>query len=190
MRLTTRVLILPGLYNSGPGHWQSLWEKENPDFKRVLQREWESPDRAEWVAALHQEISSSPLPATLVAHSSACALVAHWSSVHSGPVRGALLVAPSDPEAESYPKGPTGFSPMPLTRLPFRTIVVTSTNDEFVTPERGRYFAERWGARIEFIGPAGHINSASGLGRWPAGFALLQELMQNGDETIAPVNGA
>jgi hypothetical protein len=190
MRLKTRVLILPGLYNSGPEHWQSIWEKENPGFTRVLQRDWDSPDRAEWVSALHMEISSSPLPATLVAHSSACALVAHWASVHSGPVRSALLVAPSDPEAESYPKGPTGFSPMPLTRLPFRTIVVASTNDGYVTPERAGFFAERWGARIEFIGPAGHINSASRLSRWPAGFALLQELLQSGDETIAPGNGA
>jgi uncharacterized protein len=177
MRLKTRTLILPGLDNSGPEHWQSIWENENPDFKRVLQREWKSPDRLEWVAALHREISSSPVPATLVAHSSACALVAHWASVHSGPVRGALLVAPSDPEAESYPKGPTGFSPMPLQPLPFRTIVVASMNDEYVTPERARFFAERWGARIEFTGPAGHINSASRLGRWPAGFALLQELL-------------
>jgi predicted alpha/beta hydrolase family esterase len=79
---------------------------------------------------------------------------------------------------------------MPLALLPFRTIVVASTNDEYVTPERARFFAERWGARIEFIGPAGHINSASGLGRWPAGVALLRELMQNGDVIIAPGNGA
>jgi predicted alpha/beta hydrolase family esterase len=177
MRLKTRVLILPGLYNSGPEHWQSIWEKNNPDFKRVLQRDWDSPDLAEWVTALHREISSSPLPATLVAHSSACALVAHWASDHSGPVQGALLVAPSDTEAESYPKGTTGFSPMPLPRLPFRTIVVASANDEYVTPERAKFFAERWGARMEFIGPAGHINSASRLGPWRAGFALLQELL-------------
>jgi uncharacterized protein len=178
MGRNTRVLILPGLYNSGPEHWQSIWEKENPEFKRVLQRDWDSPDRAEWVATLHQEISSSSVPATLVAHSSACALVAHWASVHTGPVRSALLVAASDVEAASYPHGPTGFSPMPLIRLPFRTIVVGSTNDEYVTPERSSFFAERWGARIEFVGPAGHINSASRLGRWPAGFALLQDLLR------------
>jgi predicted alpha/beta hydrolase family esterase len=77
---------------------------------------------------------------------------------------------------------------MPLTRLPFKTIVVASTNDEYVTPERARYFAERWGARIEFIGPAGHINSASGLGSWPAGFALLLELpgMESQPRTTVP----
>jgi predicted alpha/beta hydrolase family esterase len=66
---------------------------------------------------------------------------------------------------------------MPLLRLPFRTIVVASTNDGYVTAERAAYFARCWGARIEFAGPAGHINSASGLGSWPEGFALLQELL-------------
>ena len=30
------VLILPGLYNSGPEHWQSHWERAHPEFRRVL----------------------------------------------------------------------------------------------------------------------------------------------------------
>jgi uncharacterized protein len=180
--LNARVLILPGLYNSGPGHWQSIWEKENPAFTRVDQRDWDTPDIAEWVERLHEQISASTMPAVLVAHSSACALVAHWAAAHRGPVHGALLVGPSDPEAESYPKGTTGFSPMPLAPLPFRTIVVASTNDEYVTIERARFFAGRWGARFEIVGNSGHINSDSGLGRWPAGFALLKELIDGIDQ--------
>ncbi len=180
--MKTRVLILPGLYNSGPAHWQSVWEKENPGFTRVVQRDWDTPVRSEWVARLQEVISSSPAPAILVAHSSACALVAHWASAHTGPVRGALLVGPSDVEADTYPKGTTGFAPMPLDPLPFRTIVVASSNDEYVSPERARFFAGRWHARIEFVGAAGHINSDSGLGRWPEGFALLQELLAEAGE--------
>jgi uncharacterized protein len=177
IKSATRVLILPGINNSGPRHWQSLWERENPDFKRVQQREWDAPVRAEWVERLQNEISSSDVPATLVAHSSACALVAHWASHHTGPVRGALLVGPSDPEAASYPPGPRGFAPMPLIRLPFRTIVVASTNDYYVTAERAAYFAQCWGSSITFVGNAGHINSDSGLVSWPEGFALLRELL-------------
>ena len=184
--MKSRVLLLPGLYNSGPEHWQSIWEKELPAFTRVIQREWDTPDRAEWVERLHKEISSSSVPAILVAHSSSCALVAHWAAAHTGPVSGALLVGPSDPEADSYPKGTTGFAPMPLNALPFPAIVVASTNDEFVTIERARFFAGRWGARIEIIGEAGHINSASGLGRWPRGLALLQELV-SGETTFRPI---
>jgi predicted alpha/beta hydrolase family esterase len=36
------VQILPGLYNSGPQHWQSLWESANPDFVRVDQDVWDA----------------------------------------------------------------------------------------------------------------------------------------------------
>jgi len=46
------VLLIPGLNDSGPHHWQSLWHAANPGFVRVVQRDWETPDRAEWVAAL------------------------------------------------------------------------------------------------------------------------------------------
>jgi uncharacterized protein len=33
------VLILPGLDNSGPEHWQTHWQKQNPHFVRVEQRD-------------------------------------------------------------------------------------------------------------------------------------------------------
>ena len=170
------VLILPGLYNSGPDHWQSRWESTNPEFRRVMQDDWERPRCADWITRLDAAILATP-DAVLVAHSSSCALVAHWAgTAGSGRVRAALLVAPSDPEAASYPAGPTGFAPMPLAQLPFPSIVVASTDDQYVTAERARTFAGAWGSRFVSVGAAGHINSASGLGDWPAGFALLQEL--------------
>jgi predicted alpha/beta hydrolase family esterase/GNAT superfamily N-acetyltransferase len=180
--LTTRpgarapVLILPGLYNSGPAHWQSRWESVHPEMRRVIQDDWERPRCADWIARLDAAIQATP-DAVLVAHSSSCALVAHWAGAHgSRRIHGALLVAPSDPEAPSYPDGPTGFAPMPLGRLPFSSVVVASTNDRYVTAERARTFADAWGSRLVTIGDAGHINSESGLGEWPAGFALLQAL--------------
>lgn len=170
------VLILPGLYNSGPDHWQTRWEAENPHYRRVVQDDWERPRCADWVANLNDAITTTP-GAVLVAHSSACALVAHWSLAHpNGRVLGALLVGPSDPEAPSYPVGPTGFGPMPLRRLPFRSIVVASTDDPFVSLGRAQAFAKAWGSRLVSVLGAGHLNSESGLGGWPAGFALLQEL--------------
>ena len=116
----------------------------------------------------------------LVAHSSACALVAHWAAAapaaHRSRVVGALLVAPSDPEGPHYPVGPSGFAPMPLLPLPFRTIVVASRNDDYVSLERARSCADAWGSTFVDVGSAGHINSASGLGAWPAGYALLEGL--------------
>jgi len=82
-----------------------------------MQDEWERPRWADWVTRLGAAILATP-DAVLVAHSSSCALVARWaaSAAGAGRVRGALLGAPSDPKRFSYPTGPTGFAPMPLSR--------------------------------------------------------------------------
>src|SRR5687768_8137255 len=106
---SNRVLILPGLGNSGPDHWQTHWERAYPEFLRVVQENWDTPSADAWVDRLHREIIASTTPAILVAHSLACCLVARWALKRSGPVAAALLVAPSDVEAPTYPAGTTGF---------------------------------------------------------------------------------
>ena len=47
-----RVLIAPGLHNSGPDHWQSRWQRLFPAFERVQQDDWDVPDLARWSARL------------------------------------------------------------------------------------------------------------------------------------------
>lgn len=175
--MTTRVLLLPGLYDSGPDHWQSHWERVLPGVRRVHHRDWETPDRREWVETLDRAVAEAGPDVVLAAHSTSCALVSFWARERGRCVRGALLVGPSDTEAPSYPSGPTGWAPMPMDRLPFPTIVVASENDEYVSLERATQFARAWGGRLVNIGPLGHINSASGLGDWPRGRALLNELL-------------
>jgi hypothetical protein len=132
------------------------------------------------VKALDASIASLTEPVVLVAHSSSCALVSHWARAASAErralVRGALLVAPSDPEGPNYPLGPTGFAPVPLDRLPFPSIVVSSTDDIYVTASKARSYAAAWGSEYVDIGAVGHINSTSGLGAWPEGYALLERL--------------
>jgi len=174
----TDILLVPGLWNSGPEHWHSYWERGRADCRRVVQSDWETPRRADWVATLEAAVAKAAAPVVLAAHSLGCALVGHWApqSKHLAKVRGALLVAPSDVEAPSYPEGPTGFSPMPLAKLPFPSIVVMSTDDEYVTPERAAFFARAWGSHLYDAGAKGHINSDSRLGMWPEGFALVEEL--------------
>ncbi len=174
------VLILPGLHDSGPQHWQTLWMPGRPGFRRVEQADWEAPRCADWVANLDAAVAEAGPEAVLVAHSAGCALAAHWAAAHQRPIRAALLVAPSDVEAPSYPAGPTGFAPMPLGPFPFATTVVASTDDPYVSLGRARLFAARWGARLVVIGAAGHINAASGLGSWPVGLELLAEVVGRG----------
>jgi predicted alpha/beta hydrolase family esterase len=171
--------VLPGLGNSGPDHWQSHWERRDPACRRVHQADWDAPDCASWVARLAQALAAVDAPVVLAAHSAACAMVAHWAAgrgAELGKVRGALLVAPSDPGGPNYPKGPTGFDQVPRVRLPFRSIVVTSDDDVYVSLERAREYAAAWAAQMVLLPNAGHINVASGHGPWPDGFELLSRL--------------
>lgn len=172
------VLMLCGLWNSGPQHWQSLWEARHPGWRRVQHRDWNDPQRDEWVAELDAAVATCNGAPVLVGHSLGCMLAVQWA--HSGsPLRaaGAFLVAPSDVEAASYPIDANRFLPVPLARLPFPSIVVASSDDEFVTRERARAFAEAWGSRYVEIGDAGHINADSGYGDWPEGERMLQDFL-------------
>ena len=173
-----QVLLIPGLHDSGPRHWQSLWHAAHPEYRRVVQREWAAPDRAEWVATLDLYVAGMDGPVVLVAHSLACITVAHWARSHgTAKVSGALLVAPSDVETDFFPPGTTGFAPVPLEHLPFPSTCVASTDDEYTSLERSRRFAEAWGSRLVVVERAGHINTDAGFGPWPEGEALLASMM-------------
>ena len=172
------VLVLPGWQNSGPDHWQSRWEASN-GYHRVDQHDWMRPKRGDWIARLEEVLLGCDEPAVLVAHSLGCLHVAAWAS-HSrntARVKAALLVAPGDAEREDMrPQLPT-WSPIPLQRLPFPSVLVGSHNDPYCSFERAQAFASAWGSRFVDLGNAGHINADAGLGDWPTGHALLTELL-------------
>jgi predicted alpha/beta hydrolase family esterase len=170
------VLILPGLGNSGEGHWQTLWEKEY-NFIRVQQRDWDAPIQSEWIETIDTKIFElNTTDILLVGHSLACCTVAFWAARFNRKIKGALLVAPSDTDADTYPPGTTGFKPMPLNKLPFPSIAVASTDDYYVAYERAQHFANAWGSELVSIGPAGHINVAAGFGDFKEGIELLKRL--------------
>jgi predicted alpha/beta hydrolase family esterase len=176
--MATSVLIVPGYSGSGPEHWQSLWEQAHPEYRRVMQRDWEHPERDEWVSALDAAVAQAGHPVVLVAHSLGCLVVAHWAAQHQRPIQGALLVAPPDADDPDFAVDAGGFAPVPLAALPFRSIVVASTNDPYADLERVEFFARAWGSLCVCIGPSGHINTAAGFGPWPFGEELLAELCQ------------
>jgi uncharacterized protein len=104
------TLILPGWQNSGPAHWQSLWEAQL-GYQRVRQHDWMRPLRGDWIMRLQEHLLSLELqsaqnrqapqaPQTpeaasvrnpsacadtadivLVAHSLGCHLVAAWAAL-------------------------------------------------------------------------------------------------------------
>ncbi len=171
------VLTLPGLHGSGPSHWQTLWERRRENIVRVKQRDWARPECEAWVAALENAIAGCAEPPVLAAHSLGCITAVLWAASGAGAVAGALLVCPSDTEREDAPAELAGFRPIPMKRLPFPSILVASSTDPYLSVERSFGFARAWGSRRVEIGPAGHINAASGFGPWPAGEALLDELL-------------
>jgi predicted alpha/beta hydrolase family esterase len=173
-----RYLTVPGLASSGPQHWQTIWESQDPEhFSRVEQVNWDWPVRTEWVSRLQEEISLLKEPTVLIAHSLGCITVAHWAQECTSPfIQGVLFVAPADAEQSKRLAFVVGFTPIPRLRLPFKSIVVASTNDIYATLERSQQFADDWGSEFVNLGKKGHINAVSGLGDWQQGRDILTQL--------------
>lgn len=178
-----QVLIIPGLSGSGEGHWQTLWEVKHPSFKRIEQRDWEQPECSEWLTQIDEAVKEQVAlnqKVILVAHSLGCSAVAHWAAAYpelAPAVHGVLLVAPADVDAFGMPPQVKSFSPMPIFRLPFSSIVVASQNDPYVSLARAEFFSQSWGSQFVDVGLAGHINTAAGFGVWPEGEQLLHRLL-------------
>ena len=119
------VIIVPGWRDSGPGHWQSLWAERMQNAVRVVQDDWVTPTREAWVGTLEKLVLASPDPVVIVAHSLGCIATAHLPAAAAARIRGALLVAPADPERRAVL---SDFSPVPYAKLPYRSALVDSNN--------------------------------------------------------------
>ena len=185
------VLIVPGLRDAVPVHWQTLLEAELREAGRpvasVPPMGRVELDRAARVAALHAAVSALDAPVLLVAHSGGCITVAHWAHglapAVAARVTGALLAAPPDferPMPDGYPSGAelaaAGWLPVPRARLPFPGIVASSRNDPLGAPDRVAALARDWGAPVVDAGAVGHLNPASGYGPWPEAHRLIDRL--------------
>jgi predicted alpha/beta hydrolase family esterase len=176
------LLLLPGWQNSGPGHWQSLWEAEYEGARRADMPNWDAPHRAAWVEALEHDLDAlhreRSEPVIVAAHSVGCLALAHWAARGTVPLAGALLVAPSDVERKDAPEALRDFAPIPLRALPFPSRVVVAEDDPYLDAARARAFAEAWGSAFSLLPQGGHFNVASGFGPWPRGEAFLQEWLR------------
>lgn len=169
------ILLVPGYQNSGPGHWQSLWEGSLRGARRVEMPNWDFPHKVGWVETLDEAIAACTEPPILVGHSLGCLAIVHWAEGHDREVLGALLAAPADVERPDALEATRSFVPIPRLRLAFPAIVAASSDDPFLSQARARTLAADWGARFVDLGPCGHLNQASGHGPWPRGEALLAE---------------
>lgn len=167
------TLIVPGLHGSGPTHWQSWFEQVTPQARRVHQADWSNPVLAIWAAQVIDAIDAASGPVVLVAHSFGCLASVTAAVQRPGRVAAALLVAPADPVKFGVE------AQLPAVALGFSSIVVSSTNDPWVSSTTARRWANHWNSRFIDVGAKGHINVDSGFGPWPEGHAIYESLVRN-----------
>jgi predicted alpha/beta hydrolase family esterase len=171
--INVRFIIVPGWRDSGPGHWQSLWAERLDGAVRVKQDDWITPSRQAWVTTLANTILAQRGPVIIVGHSLGCMATVHLPPEAAAAIEGALLVAPADPERRAIL---SDFAPVPYQKLPYRSVLVASSNDPYCPVRLAGAYARAWGSEFVRIQDGGHINIESGHGEWPLGVALLQSL--------------
>ena len=94
------VLLLPGWLNSGPLHWQSLWQATH-GYTRVEQHDWQRPLRGDWCARLEEVVANH---------------VAHCAATDRTGTAAIALTAPS-PSPSPSPSSSPSPSPSPSNSL-------------------------------------------------------------------------
>ncbi len=173
------LIFVPGLGSSGPEHWQTRWEQKLSSARRVEQRDWERPNKPEWVAAILAAIQTARRPAILIAHSiGVLASVAAMQQVKESRLAGAFPVAPpGKPYIISSAELDHAFAQISHAPLPVPSILVASRNDPYCPWLDAEEMAFAWGSAFIDAGESGHINSASGHGPWPEGLMQFAGFM-------------
>ncbi|MFG2517584.1 RBBP9/YdeN family alpha/beta hydrolase [Streptomyces sp. NPDC048527] len=177
------VVIVPGLRDHVPDHWQTILANKRGDARTVPPLENDRLNCDSQVAALDEVLSDISGTIVLIAHSAGVMTTVHWAQRHQRPIRGALLATPPDfdtPLPEGHPTlealRENGWTPTPQTPLPFPSIVAASTNDPLAAFERVTDLARAWGSRLVDLGPVGHLNPACGYGEWHRAEEFIREL--------------
>ncbi|WP_114394190.1 RBBP9/YdeN family alpha/beta hydrolase [Oleisolibacter albus] len=166
-----RFVLVPGLYDSGPEHWQSRWQHRHAFWDRITQRNWNDPDIEAWIGAIRRLLTDRSRPAILVGHSFGALASCCLAGDRTHAVAGLMLVAPAEPARfEVEDRVPTGDLGVP-------TVVVASHNDPVMRFSRAIHWSNAWHAELVDVGEAGHINAEAGFGPWPFGLHVLRKLV-------------
>jgi predicted alpha/beta hydrolase family esterase len=170
------VVIVPGLHDSGPGHWQTQWQQRLPGAVRVEQARWDRADLQRWSDQVAATVEALRGDVWLVAHSFGCLASVHALAQVGARVRGLFLVAPADPD-----KFDIGDR-LPLGRLPVQGMIVGSTSDPWLRWEKVKRWASRWDLPLLNAGDVGHINVESGHGEWREGWEWFRQFQRFGHD--------
>src|SRR5262249_10325593 len=129
------IIMVPGYTNSGSGHWQSIIENKFKNIVRVEQENWNNPVRENWIEGLQNTINLISGDVFLVGHSCGSITIAQWADKawtnktraekhRNARIKGALLVAPADVDAENILNEVKVQRPVPNSKLPFKTTLL------------------------------------------------------------------
>lgn len=182
-------LTVPGLNGSDEDHWQSWAEREIPNCRRVHGIDFDKPVVAAWADAIRQEVRAAPANVILLAHSFGCLASVMAIADQESKVCALVLVAPASPRrfnaagllpaGADVPDVQTLMACVPSDSLNTPGVVVASSNDPWLSPGDAENWANAWGLRLICLENAGHINTASGFGRWHAVHQLIESLRAN-----------
>ena len=90
------VLIVPGLRDDAPDHWQTFLAQRLPHAISVAPMGRANVDLRSRVDAIETAAQTIDGDMIVVAHSAGCIMAAHWAMRTKRAVRGALFAAPPD----------------------------------------------------------------------------------------------
>jgi len=169
-----RLLVIPGLHDSGPAHWQSWLQGHfSRQAVRVEQDDWTSADLARWSQCVEMTLARHPGSRWVaVAHSFGCLALLRFLAQGGDGVQSALLVAPADPAKF----GAAGK--LPQSQLAIPSVLVASETDPWMKFESACAWARVWGSQLVGLGDAGHINTEAGFGPLPQAKTLVEQMIQ------------
>lgn len=169
-----RLLVVPGLNDSGPAHWQTWLEAHySRRAVRVEQDDWARADLARWAERIRTTLARHPRSRWVaVAHSFGCLALLRFLTGGGEGVCSALLVAPADPAKFGV------CAQLPQSKLPIATVLMASETDPWMKFESACGWARVWGSPIISLGDAGHINTEAGFGPLPPAKALVEQMVQ------------
>ena len=177
-----KILLVPGLHNSGPDHWQSRWHQQFPQWQRMLGLPWDKPDLTVWSAKLASKLRSRRSRVHLVAHSFGALTAIAAARLQPDKVSSIFLVAPADPARFGIPDEALAGS------IKVSAQLIASRNDPWMSFERAEYWSRQWQVPLFDAGEVGHINAQSGHGEWSQGLNLLNTLHHRAEMVVDPTS--
>ncbi|WP_342058980.1 RBBP9/YdeN family alpha/beta hydrolase [Aeromonas sp. OTU364] len=177
-----KILLVPGLHNSGPDHWQSRWHQQFPQWQRMLGLPWDKPDLTVWSTKLASKLRSRRSRVHLVAHSFGALTAIAAARLQPDKVSSILIVAPADPARFGIPDEALTGS------IKVSAQLIASRNDPWMSFERAEYWSRQWQVPLFDAGEVGHINAQSGHGEWSQGLNLLNTLHHRAEMVVDPAS--